>query len=1305
MRRFILITLAVILLTASATVAWLGGTQSGLDFVLARLRPILPSSIDIGDVRGRLFGTLYVQRFTLHTRNVDLQAGPARIDWHPLALLAGTVSVAGLDLEKAEVAIHPAPGESQDNAPFRLPERLELPVQIRLQRAALHHVTIRAPGLKQPLSIEHAALAGAMDTRGITIRTLEAHGPQLDISAQGKLGPARPYAATLHAEWNIRAPGWPTLAGKAEASGTLERRFSVTLTQATPFALSLDGNAHGLFGTPEWQARLQFKNLDPSQLQQHWPALTGDGDLALSGRGLAADITGRLSVTRNNFGGASAHVDMHLDRQALTLKSATLQSAQLPTELTLSGSLAFNETLDYQAKGNWKTLAWPPAEPTVYSQQGSISVNGTRQETAFRLDGALGHGRITARGKLASLAATPQLDARLQWQDMQWPLAGTAVIASPKGNASLHGSLQHYRFHLDGAVKQSDLPPGKLQLAGHGTADSVTLRSMQADWLGGHVDGKGRVNWHERLRWQASASLHQLNPSRLLADYPGKVNAELSANGEGRDWRMDVPTLGGTLRAKALNGSGTVARRAGIWHFKKLQLSVGDAQASVDGQLGPSRDLNWQVNVPQLSTLATGLQGGVHGQGEIQGHGEQTQLQGSLRADKLAWQNLTLEQLEASASVDANGRADIRIDGKTLDLPNSQFDTLQVKLAGDLNEHSLTVMAGGPDAHLNLVAHGGYRDAQWVGRLDFLMLTLPEFGNWHLRSRPSLRFAADRFQLGQACVNHDATRLCGDGHWQAGGTWGGTLDLTQLPLEAFTGFLPRGLRYRGTVNGHADISGNQHGPTGGHLDFKLGDGEIAQKVNDQVLALLDWKEGFLHASLENDRWEGEVYFGLADGGRLDIDGDVQPAFLGQPPHRIRAHVIASANDFGLVPVLIPELGQFSGKLNADFTVNGTLAEPTAQGTIHFTDGLATIPRLGLKLQKVNATLAGTGPGVKLTGEAQSGDAGKLDWDFSLTRRHHQWQGNGHIGGDRFQAMNIPEASVYVTPDLNVSVNDHKVDVEGSLRVPQAKLQPRDFSNAVQPSADQIIVTETGVPADRTPNWQISARVRTILGDKVRFEGFGLSGRITGELTAVDQPNQLTTGQGELRVVDGEYEAYGQKLTIENGRLIFNGGPITEPGLDITATRQVQDVKVGANVRGTLKSPKLTLFSDPSMPDSEVLSYLVIGRPLNQTSTAEQQKLSSASSQLGIAGGALLAGKLGRELGIEEVSVQSQAPGQAALVLGKYLSPRLYVSYGIGLFQSVNTVNLRYTLNSKWTLEAQSGEYSSADLLYTIETGE
>jgi translocation and assembly module TamB len=168
-------------------------------------------------------------------------------------------------------------------------------------------------------------------------------------------------------------------------------------------------------------------------------------------------------------------------------------------------------------------------------------------------------------------------------------------------------------------------------------------------------------------------------------------------------------------------------------------------------------------------------------------------------------------------------------------------------------------------------------------------------------------------------------------------------------------------------------------------------------------------------------------------------------------------------------------------------------------------------------------------------------------------------------------------------------------------------------------------------------------------------------------------------------------------------LIFNG-PISNPGLDIRASRKADDgTTAGIEAKGTAQAPQVTLWSNPPMTQSEALAYLLLGHPLDQSQPEEGNKLANAATALGLKGGNLLAKKLAARFGLEEASIQSgKTLSEAALVVGKYLSPHLYVSYGIGLFAPVNTFRIRYLVNKKVTLQAERGTAVGADVLYTIE---
>jgi translocation and assembly module TamB len=238
----------------------------------------------------------------------------------------------------------------------------------------------------------------------------------------------------------------------------------------------------------------------------------------------------------------------------------------------------------------------------------------------------------------------------------------------------------------------------------------------------------------------------------------------------------------------------------------------------------------------------------------------------------------------------------------------------------------------------------------------------------------------------------------------------------------------------------------------------------------------------------------------------------------------------------------------------------------------------------------------------------------------------------------------------------------------------------------------------GAAGEEADRFAVTSDVRLTLGDKVSVKAFGLSATIQGTVRARMQPEESTVASGELEVKEGVYSAYGRELEIERGRLLFTGGPVTDPGVDLRASRELPGYTVGVIARGPLRRPQLTLFSEPSLPQAQIASMLIVGRSNIQGDPGAADGGASASEQ----GGAFLAGQLGRYVGLDDVGLTQDVDEGSQLVLGKYLSPRLYVSYGISLVDAINTLKLRYTIGDRWVISAESGQESAADIEYRIE---
>ena len=405
-----------------------------------------------------------------------------------------------------------------------------------------------------------------------------------------------------------------------------------------------------------------------------------------------------------------------------------------------------------------------------------------------------------------------------------------------------------------------------------------------------------------------------------------------------------------------------------------------------------------------------------------------------------------------------------------------------------------------------------------------------------------------------------------------------------------------------------------------------------------------------------------------------------------------------------VTALVPEVDRVAGTLAATLQVSGVLGTPEIRGRLALEHGEVDVLATNLLLREVGATLDLAPGSLQLKAQAQAGTgtlqaAGSLQFGGAGTTA--ALTGSVHVLGHQLLLVDIPEARILASPDLTFTLGDQTLQVNGTVTIPSARLAPLDLAGAALSSADERLV---GASAPLAASWRVDSRVKLVLGDEVRLETRGLSGRLTGSITAHAPPSGATTGTGELAVVDGRFRAYTRELNIERGRLLFAGSLLTDPGLDLRASKKFPGMTTaGVLVRGSLRKPLTRFFSDPPLSQSEIASLLVVGGSIEGFQT-KSNVTGSPSSQTALAqqGGALLASQLGQFVGIDEVQLESGSNAAASLVLGKYLSPRLYVSYGVGLSEALNTLKLRYTLNDRWVLKTESGARQSLDLEFTLD---
>ena len=420
---------------------------------------------------------------------------------------------------------------------------------------------------------------------------------------------------------------------------------------------------------------------------------------------------------------------------------------------------------------------------------------------------------------------------------------------------------------------------------------------------------------------------------------------------------------------------------------------------------------------------------------------------------------------------------------------------------------------------------------------------------------------------------------------------------------------------------------------------------------------------------------------------------------------LEATLEGQVSDLSFAEAFSPEIDSLAGELDLDVRMSGTVGDPTWTGGLHVRDGAMRLPLLGALYREIRLDAVGTPEGdVRIEGRAASGSGEVTLAGTTPVRSSSERPGHLEIRGRDFEVMNTAELHAVVDPEIDVTLIADTIDLTGTVNVPLARMQLTEIPEfAVPPSDDVVFVGESLAAPSARP---IRAEVEIVLGDSVSFSGFNFNAELDGALVILETPMRPTRASGAVIIEEGGYKAYGQDLSVSQGRVQFAGGPVDNPGLSIRASRTADDGTVaGLQISGTLKSPVVTIWSDPSMSQNSALHYIVTGRPPGEGAGADGSLLSRAASSLGLRGSSVLASSLGEGFGLDDARIESEGGfHEASFVAGTYLSPSLYVSYGIGLFDPISTLRLRYLLSRKWTLQAETGAETGADLLYRIERG-
>lgn len=1292
--------IAVVVLVGAAACAFVLGTPAGARFAVGLAERATGGALVVEEVTGALLGAPAISGLRYESDSLRVAAERVTLEWRPGRLFAGAIEVELITVTALELTVRdgteqaadePAPASVKDGPPS-LPT---LPVAIVIERIGVDGARIEAAGRRFELDALSAGLGYDDERVALSDFTLDA-GPH-HLSAR---------ASTT--------PDAGEVAARVDYDGRVAGREAHV-------DLGADGSSELIALT------LKLSEVAEARLDAEF-GFRDDGPFAafeLAHETLPADLTG-LPVTVSG-GGLSGTASTRQIELHYAVDVAAAPDAPRYT-LTVDADSVLPQRDDEPVSAD---LAWQLSAPAP----SEVRVDGTGR-VSYESDHLVVRHRTaapypTGLGLDLTLGDDPVIEAALDIERFA-PLAVGGVpltVAGGRITASGVKSALAVAGELDAEVE----PVGELalELAATVGSDGADVETFTLALLEGEARVSGRVDWQREPEGRFELVAEKIHlaglPELPEAVLGGRLDGRFRVAEAGAEATAELRALEGHWRDQPLSGSGAFSLTPAAMAVDGLELAAGRNRAALSARLGESLSGRVDLALPDLAALDARLAGSVSGEGELSGTRETPAITLEVNGADLAFEEVRLAGLDAVLDLDtAQGapRSSLRVRGRELALSGRDFAGLTLTAGGTRDAHEAAlVLTPGEDAALGarLVVSGGLEpDTRWRGRITEFELGGTPAGDLALAAPlavtldPERRITTDRgcLEAGQAalCVSFDGF-----------GSGAGALkaQLSGLPLALAGPYLPSTVELEGALGGEADIayaasSGGAEAVPVGTVELAIDGGGVRLTADAGDTVRIPMQRGDAQVNLAPDRYSGDVALALPGWLTLAATGERDRGGSGA----LNLSFDVDLLDLAWLENFVPELTGSEGRAIAVGAITGTLEAPVVTARVSTREAHLRVPEAGVDLDDLELEVV-TDPSRRVTidgrlGAAAGGEltvAGVLDTAAMPVAEGGDWPIRLDLRGTDFAAVRLPEADLDVSPTLELRARtDGRIDLTGEVLIPKLRFELVQVpASTVSVSDDEVIVGPDGAPVTEPRGADalqgVSADLKVVLGDDIRIEGLGLSTGLAGDLDLKRAPDDAApaVASGNVRMVGGHFDAYGQDLIVEKGAFLF-GGPIDNPALDVRAVRAGIPVTAGVLVSGTARSPRIDLFSNPAMDDPNTLSWILTGSPLSGASDSDASLLAQAATEFGLEQAGLITNELKGLFQLDELGVASDdgALENTALVAGKQITPKLSLRTQLDLFDQFWSFFLRYDLAQHWAVEAESGRRQGADVIYTID---
>lgn len=1035
----------------------------------------------------------------------------------------------------------------------------------------------------------------------------------------------------------------------------------------------------------------------------------------------------------SGLGISSADLDYRLDQMLLKARinpfktyidQLELKAPELG-QLSLTGSLSNRYPYNQQLALDWQYLR----NEQTYS--GHLKTHGNLKK--LRVEHNLGAPYEIATSGELSLPSSRTIPNSLnelsyslsnQWQRPVYPFGATEPGAD-NGTLTINGSGTDYSLNAEARLVSAEMPAeilrtlhgSQLSLQGEGNPSTLTLKPLTVVAPWGNGTATGSIDWQSGFSWQGTLMLQDIATATLVPDLQAIISAEIETRGaitpQTKEADFRVRSLSGLLHGHVVDGAGEIRLN---WQqgltatLNNVYLDAGQNSARLSGSIARSSDLSWQIDGRNLAELGPDFGGTLHSRGTLTGFWPQLKVRGEANGQHLRyrdWRTNDLglgfqSQLANQIGRKVNDQSQEQLQPQDADPASQGTLVLRGLRASGIEPVNLEVAAtGSPDQHrldvklvqgmsdLRIELNGGLQKAQWQGEISSLDLNLPYTDPWQLNKVTTLTLAPQTLAIAPFCLHSATGNACGRISY-LGDRLDSSLDLANIDLAFVRQWMPPASTFNGMLDGSLTLAGPLDA-LAGHYRLISNKAELGLKLTDeknlaQPLSFISsgsWQKGRIQTTTD---------LVLPQAGEFAIN-----ATIALPSTELSGNITGTLDSLDWLQALTDQVQDIAGTIDSDIELGGSARQPNIRGRLALRHFKARAPATGTRIDDSELTLAFDNSSWTL-------DATAISAGQTL-----QIQGFGDINsgpvnlaltGDSFPLIDSNGYQARISPNLNIEYADNTATLRGSLLVPEADIhiKPRP-AGITEVSTDEVITPKT---REAPSVIRVKTDLTLTLGDRVQFEGYGLTTSLKGNLRIRRQNPGLPTARGTITLGKGTYEAYGQELDVSQGLLLFQG-PLDNPGLNIRAQRQTREALVGVNIGGTANKIESTLFSEPALPQTHALSLLVTGKLPGNFSQTEGNQMANTAAALGISQSEWLTTQLQQGLGVDVLALQGgDTYLDSSVIVGKYLSPKLYVSYVQKLFSPQGSLAFEYHIDQRLGLKAESGDAQSLDIQYRIE---